>query len=749
MSAAAAAPTSPQAKLMAARVRQQIVSAASAAMSSLVPLVRQYLDDQLRAIAPAPEARARREAWLAFDQFKSRWRDGTVEAWEKALNPDTVRHSISTPSSLELLDTEVLEHKIIASRLANELMEAAAKDVNHLRRRLKSLAGDQELSANDLVHPEVLLLPVVAQWEGAGLSRGNWERVHGLIHTHFREQLQTAYAKCNAELIEQGVLPHIEQQAPRSPPSPSASSSDGSGVVEAGDARSGGSAADRRGNAGSGPPRRRLEDRAQGILEQVGRILGGFFNPDGARSPFQPPSAPLLKALAQQPVLSTPSYDTLSSVDPTVIIQRVVHELRQQSVELKASAETQGEKSIIEMVALMFQSILQEDRIPTGVRVWFARLQMPVLRVALAEPLFFSEVNHPARQLIDHMGSCVLGFDASGISSNALEQEIKRVVQVIEQYPETGERVFKKVYEEFLVFLHQHLTQKESTQKLVGVAQQLEQKETLAIQYTIELRDQLKDMPVRDEIREFLYKVWSEVLAVAAVRHGAQHDETLRLKTTASRLIWAASSKPNRADRARVIATLPELLQTLREGMTLMGVEAETQELHIKVISDTLADAFMSKTESIPDEQIQALAGHLAHLEDYISDDDIEDLTMDAQDIEDLLGVDASELDVIAGAGGTDSFIMMEWVRELPLGSWYALDHNNQLAQVQYAWRSPMQHLHLFSSVVGHSYLFQSRRLAGYLQKGLMEPQEEETLTTRATRDAIGKIEANPERLFS
>lgn len=132
-----------------------------------------------------------------------------------------------------------------------------------------------------------------------------------------------------------------------------------------------------------------------------------------------------------------------------------------------------------------------------------------------------------------------------------------------------------------------------------------------------------------------------------------------------------------------------------------------------------------------------------------ISDDDIEDLTMDAQDIEDLLGVDASELDVIAGAGGSDSFIMMEWVRELPLGSWYALDHNNQLAQVQYAWRSPMQHLHLFSSVVGHSYLFQSRRLAGYLQKGLMEPQEEETLTTRATRDAIGKIEANPERLFS
>jgi hypothetical protein len=326
---------------------------------------------------------------ILFGIYSSVFVAAAIAMWLGVKREDLVKHSITAPSSLELLDTEVLEHKIIASRLANELMEAAAKDVNHLRRRLKSLAGDQELAASDLVHPEVLLLPVVAQWEGAGLSRGNWERVQPLIHAHFKEHLQAVYTKCNAELIEQGVLPHIEQPAPRSNPSTGASASEGSGLSATGDARSEGSAADRRGNPGSGPPRRRLEDRAQGILEQVGRILGGFFNPEGVRSQFQPPSAPLLKALAQQPVLSTPSHDTLSAVDPTVIIQRVVQELRQQSVELKASAETQGEKSIIEMVALMFQSILQEDRIPTGVRVWFARLQMPVLRVALAEPLNF------------------------------------------------------------------------------------------------------------------------------------------------------------------------------------------------------------------------------------------------------------------------------------------------------------------------------------------------------------------------
>ena len=87
----------------------------------------------------------------------------------------------------------------------------------------------------------------------------------------------------------------------------------------------------------------------------------------------------------------------------------------------------------------MFQSILAEDRIPSAVRVWFARLQVPVLRVALAEPEFFSNLTHPARQLIDRMGSCALGFDAASISGSALEAEVKRIVQVIEQYPRPGD----------------------------------------------------------------------------------------------------------------------------------------------------------------------------------------------------------------------------------------------------------------------------------------------------------------------
>ncbi|HCL85296.1 MAG TPA: hypothetical protein DIC45_02045, partial [Comamonadaceae bacterium] len=58
--------------------------------------------------------------------------------------------------------------------------------------------------------------------------------------------------------------------------------------------------------------------------------------------------------------------------------------VRERAAELKEKAATASEKAIIEVVALMFQSILSEERIPPAMRVWFARLQVPVLRVALA-----------------------------------------------------------------------------------------------------------------------------------------------------------------------------------------------------------------------------------------------------------------------------------------------------------------------------------------------------------------------------
>lgn len=506
----------------------------------------------------------------------------------------------------------------------------------------------------------------------------------------------------------------------------------------------------------SASPLARARMRAQGVVGRLRRMLIDKVGGDFEATQILPPSPGLAQAM--QRVVPGDSagagfyvsgnsrpgavYMDASHVEKAAVV------LRQRTAELKQAASTPTEKATIEVVALMFQSILAEERIPPSVRVWFARLQIPVLRVALAEPEFFSALQHPARRLIDRMGSCVMGFE-SNVSSAALEAEIKRVVQVIEQYPETGRRVFQLVFDEFQKFLSTYLSEQGSASRFVSVAQQVEQKETLSVQYTIELRKLLDEVPVRDEVRDFLFKVWVDVLAVSSVKYGLRHEETSALKQVASDLLWAASAKPNRDDRARVIQQLPALLQRLRQGMGLLGFTTGMQDQHIKSVSDTLADAFMSRTEAISQEQLDNLSDRLANLEEYLPANGLGDLDLDNESIEMITGVDASNIEVINQGGSQPNEAMRSWAVELQIGSWFGLDHNGKLNSVQLAWRSQRGQLYLFVTNGGRCFLIQATRVASYLQAGLLVPSEEEALTVRATRDALSKLDANPERLLN
>jgi len=745
-----ATPLPAQNKLqLAAHIRQRLVDEAVQSMVALMGLVELHLTTLLKDFATAPDQKLLLETWSLYQNQEKNWLEGTSNTWLAALKPDVPR-STGAPLSntLELVSTEAVENQILASRIALSVMEVAASEVNDLRKRLKSLNPQQELSAQDIVHPEVLALTMIEQWVACGFSLESWQLINAVVQKHINAQWCQVYARCNAELVAQGVMPVIAPEG-RAQPKPVARAH---GQAEPAAAPAQGLAAmPSRGVpdwAGAQPG----DAREMNVLDRVGRLLTDMAPLQNFPSMFQhAPSEPLMTALARRPPAGGFLGDASAEEQllPELLVVQMAGQLHQQSTELKKLAKNDNEKAIIELITLMFQSILQEDRIPPGIRVWFARLQMPVLSIALADPEFFNRPDHPARQLIDHMGSCVLGFDASAINSEDLEAEIKRVVQVVEQYPDAGGRVYQRVYEEFKVFLKSFLTQKISTQKVVGVAQQVEQKETLAIQCTIELRNLIKEMPVRDDIRDFLYKVWSEVIAVASMRHGGQHEATLALKKTAADLIWAASAKPGREDRARVIAELPGLLQSLRSGMSLLGLSEAAQDGHIKVISDILADAFLSKTQAIDMEQIQNLAERLVHLEDYFNNDGAEELSLDAQSIEDLLGIDASDLEVVNSGAGEASTEMMVWAQNLSLGAWFTLNYQNLSVQVQYVWCSPLGHLHLFSSVVGRSYLIQTARLAAHLAAGLLIAQEEDSLTARATREALTQLEANPERLLA
>jgi hypothetical protein len=772
---------------------EHLVKGLPALVNSLAAIASHLLDK------PSEHARfvRRRDLMLELKKGAAPWHKAMVGSLRSALlQGASAQRAADLPppgarGALSLVDDDTIEREILTSRLALAMMDLAASEFTDLRARMAALEGREELDAQDMLRAHVLARIVVDAWRAAGCSLDSWRELQPNLHEELAALVEEAYHETNRWLVERGVLPAVDlhpyikrSRSVPTQPDPlhggaasgfggsgpgceadaSASGRGGAGVRSTwtgshGGAYGGGGEAALR-DVGEetrrmtrAAPLARSGEHAEAVLVRLNRLVGrhlpAFADTQRAHAPLSPGLAAAIDQAQQGIQRRVESTAPAPGGQPTVTTPVLLQELHQRKQALKQSAATPEERATIEIVALLFQSILTEERIHASVRVWFARLQMPVLRVAVGEPDFFATVDHPARRLIDRMGACVMGFDNSTRSvGDALEKEIKRVVQVVEAYPDTGRRVFQTVLTEFEKFLeHYFSTDNEATRKGVSLAQQVEQRETMAIQYTIELRRMLADVPVQERVRAFLFQVWADVLATCAVRYGAQGEQTRTMKRAASDLIWSASAKVTREERAEVIRRLAPLLKTLRDGMSSAGMDSTKQDEHVQILNDSLAAAFTSKAPVIPPERLHELTERLESLEELLPD--AAEVTLDDSIVFDLSGQESSELEVVADGGSMPTPAMLAWARELQVGGWYMLDYRGRNEAVQLAWLGLRKQLSMFVTPQGRCVLFQRKRLASFLQAGLLLPAQDESLTVRATRSALAKLDVDPSRLLN
>ena len=718
----------------------------------------------------------------------------------------------STRETMSLVPDDTIELEIVTSRLSLAIMDRASWEFSDLRSRVAHLEGRSELDPHDMLRAHVLARIVFDAWRNAGQTLDGWRELQALLHDEFALLVEEAYHETNRWLVEHRVLAEVDLRPfirrsrthPNAPlgwkagagtdysdshhdGGPAGASAGGGSSVYGGVGNYGGTggtgggggggagyggytgSASGRGAVGDetrlmtrGAPLARSREHAEAVLGRLNRLIGRHVPDFGhsTRAQGLPQQAlhlspGLARAIdtAQQGIRQRLSADTAYGGEAMVTAPVLLEELHQRKQVLKKAAASPEERATIEIVALLFQSILTEDRIPASVRVWFARLQMPVLRVAVTEPDFFATIDHPARRLIDRMGACVMGFDSAarsvaGHPNEALEKEIKRIVQVVEAYPDTGRRVFQTVLTEFEKFLeHYFKNENEATKRGVSLAQQVEQRETMAIQYTIELRKMLNEVPVQEGVRQFLFHVWADVLATTGVRFGPQNAQTKQMKRAAADLIWSASAKVTREERAEVIRRLPLLLKSLREGMHSAGMDTPKQDEHIQQLNNSLAAAFTAKAAVIPDDRLRELMERLETLEELLPE--AAEVEIDESMVLDLSGHQSSELEVVLDGGSMPTAAMVAWARELQVGSWYMLDRGGHSEAVQLAWHGLRKQLSLFVTPQGRCVLFQQHRLASYLQAGLMLPAQDEALTVRATRSALAKLDVDASRLLN
>jgi hypothetical protein len=676
------------------------------------------------------------------------WHQGMVAALQQALQFGTGAtafgsHAAHSPTpKLSLVDDETIEREITSSRLALAVMDRAGTEFNDLRARVALLEHRDELEANDLLRAHVLARIVFDAWHDAGLGDTALRDLQPVLHDEFALLAQEAYHEANSMLVAHKVLAEIDLR-PLIRRSHGGVTTGYSGLVSDETrlmTRSGAAAT----------AQSAVSENATAVLSRLNRVIErqvpAFADTSHIGQRTVSPRLSEAIGSAQQGVqrrLQGDGGGHAATVSPALL-----EELQARKQALKRASDSPVERATIEIVALLFQSILTEERIPSAVRVWFARLQMPVLRVAVGEPDFFATIDHPARRLIDRMGACVMGFEATARAvSDALETEIKRIVQVVEAYPDTGRRVFQTVLTEFERFLENYFKSDAATRKGVSLAQQVEQRETLAIQYTIELRKLLNEVPVQEGVRQFLFQVWADVMAMTAVRTGAQSDATKAMRAAAGDLIWSAGAKVTREERAEVIRKLPPLLKKLREGMESAGVAAARRDELVRSLNESLAAAFSAKAAAIPADRFEELRERLEALEELLPD--AADVELDQTLMLDISGDDRSALEVVAEGGSMPTPAMLQWARELQVGSWYMLEYGGSSQAVQLAWQGMRKHLSLFVTPQGRCLLFDQNRLASYLQAGLLLPAQDEALTVRATRTALAKLDADPARLLN
>ena len=264
--------------------------------------------------------------------------------------------------------------------------------------------------------------------------------------------------------------------------------------------------------------------------------------------------------------------------------------------ELRRASTGALDHLVIDVIGFLFDQILADPKVPPQMARQIARLQLPVLRAALGDPSFFSSHRHPVRRFINRLASLGSGFeDFSEVGAQEFLTKVKALVQdVIE-----GDFDHIEVYEHKLASL-EHFVADQASKELQarnGANSLLSEKEDqyrLRQLYAQRLAGELKDVEAPAFLRDFVSRVWSQVLLRAAELGGVDGQQAQRLRRVGRDLFLSVHAKPTPALRKAFLAELPKLMRDLTEGMNLIGWPEAQRKVFFGQLMPAHAEALKS-----------------------------------------------------------------------------------------------------------------------------------------------------------
>jgi len=583
-------------------------------LRQLLPDFFSRIDDSLFDMADKAESNqqqtlyfdAMREVRLRKDAMQKAYFDALTVAFQHSLSQPA--HAIMTKSldQAGLMEDEQLEESLAITNMVTSAESQSKEALFGLTARLDFLIEDIEITNdNNPLSPEVLFsafTPAVKLMDADIKVR---LIIYKLFDKFVAQKIRSVYDNINADLIAAGVLPRIKSTVRKSadeslPPH----AANGNATTEMASESADMPVIDPNHPEGMFNSLQQLLSMsrttavtggvtaggvtASGIMTGVATggvtnsVQGGATNVAGAPATggeiasgeagivtYAPQQ--ILTALSQIQasgggVLQQPQQQHEPSAN---IIKSTVIETIGGSQEGSSKEIAQADTDAIDIVSMLFDFILDDPSLPDNLKAQIARLQIPLLKVAIIDKDFFAKKAHPARQLLNELAYAGSGLEEMDPEEDAVFQMVSYVVDSIHAEFEENTDIFSTLHDEFVEFIG---NERESN-KLAG--EMLENAKDLVAG---EIQRRVTNNRVPPLVSIILIEAWKDVLTHLYLRDGDEGTAWNTALQVADDLIWSVQPKLVENERQRLIKIIPRVLNGLRDGLTLIQFDHEATE---------------------------------------------------------------------------------------------------------------------------------------------------------------------------
>ena len=356
--------------------------------------------------------------------------------------------------------------------------------------------------------------------------------------------LGKVYEQCNDLFIEQGVLPSLKQQrraARQQRPAPRP----------------------------QGQPGGTAAPQGAGYMGAHSGGMGGHgLMPLGSGAAPMPPQD-LLSHLGALQTHLPQSYG-----EGEVQLLNVNSMLQERLVEVRQSAAlAKMDSDIIKLVEMLFSFILEDRNLAEPIKSQLGRLQLPLLKVAIADKSFFSKGGHPARKLLNELADACTGWQAKdNYEKDPLFKKISEVVARVLAEFDQDINIFSTLLESFRDFIQRERKRAERLEQRIVDEADGKAKTQAARARVAAVMDALvaeRDLP--PVVSEWLEKVWANMLFLTCIKEGTESESWSRDVRTARDLVWSVHA-PMPESRKQLLGLLPTLQGRLKAGVEAVSL---------------------------------------------------------------------------------------------------------------------------------------------------------------------------------